>query len=853
MQRYKELLRRAINRARVSSNPLLRWSVDAAQLMFRVAGWAVPALHLGWVSALRSARWDGDDLVVSGWGYVRGGTYGTQPRFTVYLSRRWVPPWLGGVVARADARPQEDLDVLGAALRAERDYRDMGWEATFPAATLARLRPGRWQLRAKVHGGGRWSGGRVKLVYFFGTAAVVPARLFGRHLLSVHPHQLPQGGVDVVVAPAGPPVLEATVTGRLLRVALEPGQPVEHATLRGRGQKDVVLAVSRDEAGGVVLTGEVPVGAAFVDRQAAVRFPPAWTITLGEVGAAERRVMWTGGPVHPRRHGEPVLRAAQDGSLEIVDVPYFVEVDAVSRVDQELRLSGTLAGGADGFRLVLAAPRAELPVTIHTVDADGRFSATAPLRVAVWGGPELPPARGAYVLEGRQLGQAGNAARFATFASREYGASVPEVVRGDDLQLRFELNQQPQVLVRVNRPRQVDEYGSFNQSLLFQQYAMQDATELDAVYFESFFGRGATCNPRAIDAEVARQRPELPRYWSVDDLSVAVPEGSIPLVIGTREWWQVRESARWIVTNEWLRGRYVKKDHQSVLQTWHGSMYKRIGIDRGGAGFLSGGHVDRARAERANWDMFISQNADTTPIIIQAYEFESDPAAVLEIGYPRNDELFQVEPSHVHGIRERLGIPAGTTVVMYAPTWREQGQKVELLNLVKLSAALGPDFVFLQRGHVRTLEEGEAISASAVIDVSTYPQINDLYMAADVLITDYSSMMFDYTVTGKPMLFFTPDIEEYTDPKVRGAYFDLDAVAPGPVVRTPDEVVELLRALDWTDRFAGRYAGWKQRFNHADDGHAASRAAAALFAFDPSTRDRSTRRRLFDPSGGEDA
>lgn len=843
VERYKETLRNAINRARVSSNPLLRWSVDAAQLTFRALGWALPALHLGWVSALRAARWDGDDLVLAGWGYVRGGTYGSAPRATVYLGRRHLPSWLGGAVARATVQPHDDPDVLGTALRAERDYRDMVWEARFPAAELARLKPGRWQLRAKVHGGGRWSGGRVKLVYFFGSPAVVPARLFGANLLSLESRQLPAGGADVVIRPAGPSVLEATVSDRTLRIVLEPGQLVSQAVLRGRGQPEVPLTISHHD-GSVVLTGEVPVGKTVVDRQTKVRFPPAWLIAAD----GGRSVTWTGGPVQPRRHGEPLLRAAQDGSLEVIDVPYFVQIESVQRVDEELRLTGTLAGDADGFALVLAAPRAEIPVTIQSIAADGRFTATAPLRLPVWGGPALPPTRGAYVLEGRRLDTSGNAGRFATFASRDYLAQVPVIDSADDVQLRFEVNQQPQLLVKVNRPRRADEYGSYHQKLLFEQYAMGQQQELDAVYFESFFGRGATCNPRAIDAEVAHRRPDLPRYWSVDDLSVAVPEGAIPLVIGTREWWQVRESARWIVTNEWLRGRYLKKDHQTVLQTWHGSMYKRIGMDRGG-----GGHVDRARAERANWDLFISQNADTTPIIIQAYEFDAEPHAVLEIGYPRNDELTRIDENRVRGIRERLGIGAGTTVVMYAPTWREPGQQVELLNLVTLAKDLGPGFTFLQRGHVRTLEEGESVAASAVLDVSTYPQINELYLAADVLITDYSSMMFDFSVTGRPMLFYTPDIEEYTDPRVRGAYFDLEEVAPGPVVRTPGEVAELLRAGDWSRQYAGRYAAWRQRFNHLDDGRASARAVDALFAFDPSRRQQSTRRRTFDPAAGEDA
>lgn len=848
MQRYKDLLRTAINRARISPNPLLRWPVEAAQRAFRGLGWAFPALHLGWVCALRSARWVGDDLVVTGWGYVRGGTYGQMPRATVYLGRGRLPSWLGGAVARAEVHRAEDADVLGTALQAERDYRDTVWEARFPADVLAGVRPGRWELRAKVRGGFRWSGGRVKLVYFFGSPAVVPARQFGTNLVALESRQLPEGGADIVVRPAGPSVRDVRVSGRTLTVVLDEGQSVDRATLRGRGQSEVPVTVSRDEGRRVVLTAEIPPGKAVVDRKTGVRFPPAWVVAVD----GGRKVTWTGGPVQPSHHGEPVLRADQDGSLEIVDVPYYVEVESVARLGDQLLLSGTLAGATTGFSLVLAAPRAEIPVTITSTDADGHFTATAPLRVSVWGGPALPPARGAYVLEGRRTGSTGDGARFATFASREYVAEVPLVEFDDDVQLRFELNQQPQVLVKVNRPRRADEYGSYNQRLLFGEYALGPANELDAVYFESFFGRSATCNPRAIDAEVARRRPDLPRYWCVDDASVAVPDGAIALVIGTREWWRVRESARWIVTNEWLRSRYVKRDHQIVLQTWHGSMYKRIGIDRGGAR-LFGGQTDRARAERANWDLFISQNADTTPIIIQAYEFDDEPESVLEIGYPRNDELSDIDPVRVRAVRARLGIPAESRVVMYAPTWREPGQQVELLDLARLAKDVGPGYTFLQRGHVRTLEDGESVAATSVIDVSTYPQINELYLAADVLITDYSSMMFDFSVTGRPMLFYAPDIEEYTDPRVRGAYFDLAEVAPGPVVRTPQEVVELLQAFDWPAEFTARYAAWKQRFNHLDDGHAAERAVDALFAFDPARRRKSTRRRGFDPSAGEDS
>jgi CDP-glycerol glycerophosphotransferase len=845
-ERLKDLLRRAIRRARVSPNPVMRGAVEFAQEGFRFLGLIAPGLHLGWMSSLRDARWDGDDLVLRGWSFVRGSTHGGSPRHEVYLRRPHQPVWLGGRGAKAVTRHVPDPDVLGGSARAELDYSGSTWEARFSAAQLAKLGPGRWDLHTKVIRDIRRSWGPVRNTYLFGTPTVVDAREIGGHL--VRPVSIPDGaGAFIEVGPRGIPARSVLTDGRDVNIAV----PVEfapalgQAVLRGEKQDDVPLSAAVDGYH-VVLTGTLPAGKTFTEKATGVRSPARWA-AFAESGAPIT--------VDSYFFDDVMVRPAASGAVEFVDVPHMVVVASVVRDGDVLRLTGSLDGDPDKFDLVLAAARSEIPVSIDEVSPDRRFVATAPLRVSTWGEPELPPKRGAYVLEGRLKGLKGETARFATFVTRRYTQTVPTIDARDDLRLRFELNAQPQLLIRVTRPRTADEYGAHNQRRLFNEFALGPAEPLDAVYFESFFGRSATCNPRAIDAEVARQRPDLPRYWSVDDASIAVPDGAIPLVIGTREWWRVRESARWIVTNEWLRGRYVKKPFQTVLQTWHGSMYKRIGMDRGGARFLGGGRNDRARAERANWDMFISQNADTTPIIQQAYEFQgADASSVLEIGYPRNDELAVIDPARIALLRERIGIPAGRRVVMYAPTWREARQNVELLSLVKLAKEVGEGLTFLQRGHVRTLEDGETVASDAVIDVSTYPQINELFMVADLLITDYSSMMFDYSVTGRPMLFYTPDIEEYTDPRVRGAYFDLEEVAPGPVVRTVPEVVDLLRTIDaWSPTFIDRYVGWQKRFNHHDDGHASARAVDALFAFDASTRADMFVRRTYEPAAGEEA
>ena len=117
-----------------------------------------------------------------------------------------------------------------------------------------------------------------------------------------------------------------------------------------------------------------------------------------------------------------------------------------------------------------------------------------------------------------------------------------------------------------------------------------------------------------------------------------------------------------------------------------------------------------------------------------------------------------------------------------------------------------------------------------MIDVTSYPHTADVFLAADAMITDYSSVMFDFSVTGRPMIFFTPDLDKYRD-ATRGVYFDLQELAPGPVTFTQAEVLAAIRDLAAdVPRFAERYAAWRERFNAHDDGHVSERVVERLFA-----------------------
>ena len=150
------------------------------------------------------------------------------------------------------------------------------------------------------------------------------------------------------------------------------------------------------------------------------------------------------------------------------------------------------------------------------------------------------------------------------------------------------------------------------------------------------------------------------------------------------------------------------------------------------------------------------------------------------------------------------------------------------LDVRRARAALGRDHVLLLRAHHfmatdRAWRRGDGF----VLDVSDYPDIADLYLAADVLVTDYSSAMFDFAGTGKPMLFFAYDLERYRD-EVRGLYFDLEAQAPGPVLRTSDEVVAALRAGAY-DQHADAYADFVKTYCPYDDGFASARVIERLW------------------------
>ncbi|MFT4214882.1 MAG: CDP-glycerol glycerophosphotransferase family protein [Microbacterium sp.] len=467
--------------------------------------------------------------------------------------------------------------------------------------------------------------------------------------------------------------------------------------------------------------------------------------------------------------------------------------------------------GAPPAAVELVGPRVR--VSAVPVSDDAGWSAVLPLQAARWGSPALPLPSGEYAL--RVIGQGG--------IEMSVAASTPLTMTAT---LRAHLGGG---VLHVHPPIDPAYDSGEGQDALERRYATRPGgaggERENAVFFESFYGRNASCNPRAIDRELARVAPGITRYWSVVDLSVSVPDGAIAVVEGSPQWWRARGAARLLVVNDWLRRRYSRRPGQVVVQTWHGTPLKRLALHR--PGFDARRAVAVLRESR-RWDVLVVQNPYAERILRKAYAFPGRPVWVE--GQPRNDILVTGDAAPV---RAALGIGAGERVLLYAPTWRDDRERmVDFLDLDRLAADTGA--VVLVRGHSRTLLPGAdlvaadaAASAPRVIDVTAYPDIADLLLVADALITDYSSVMFDYTATGKPIYFFAPDLEHYRG-ELRGFYFDLPAHAPGPFVTTQSELTAALLHPAASEAYAQRYARWRVRFNPRDDGHCAERVVARI-------------------------
>ncbi|MFI2542694.1 CDP-glycerol glycerophosphotransferase family protein [Streptomyces rochei] len=354
------------------------------------------------------------------------------------------------------------------------------------------------------------------------------------------------------------------------------------------------------------------------------------------------------------------------------------------------------------------------------------------------------------------------------------------------------------------------------------------------VVYCAYWGRGYTCNPAAIHAKARELAPHLRSVFLVEaDQAHTVPKDVDHAVIGSRRYWEVLARATYLVNNANFAEGVVKRPGSVHLQTQHGTPLKTMGVDQSTYPVVAAasgsfakllGRVDR-------WDYNLSANRHSTRMWERAYPGSYEQ---LEYGYPRNDVYCTATAEDVARVRRALGVPEGSTAVLYAPTHRdwEAGFGAGALDLEAFCEAAGEDVVVLLRAHYFYDRGGRSAPSGRVIDVTAHRSAEDVCLAADALITDYSSIMFDYANLDRPIVVYADDWEVYRE--TRGVYFDLMAAPPGPVARTPEELARIFRDGSWAGpESTALRAAFRERFCEFDDGRAAERVVRRVLLGEP--------------------
>ncbi|MEU6536352.1 CDP-glycerol glycerophosphotransferase family protein [Streptomyces sp. NPDC047000] len=365
---------------------------------------------------------------------------------------------------------------------------------------------------------------------------------------------------------------------------------------------------------------------------------------------------------------------------------------------------------------------------------------------------------------------------------------------------------------------------------VFYQSQLKLPIDEDLAVFSAYWSRSVSCNPAAISAELARLAPHIRRVWAVRaDEAARVPKGVEVVRVGSRQYWAALARAKYLVNNVNFADSVVKREGQIHLQTHHGTPLKTMGLDQRKFPASTAMDFDKLLERCDRWDFSISSNRFSTAVWERVYPCSYTS---LETGYPRNDILVNATHEDVRAARAGLGLTDGAKAFLYMPTHREyQPGFTPALDLPRLTEELGPDATLLVRGHYfygSSPHVAELQRAGRIMDVSGHPRVEELYLAADALITDYSSAMFDYAVLDRPVIIYAPDWDIYS--AVRGTYFNLLEQPPGSVATTQAELIRLLASDEYDGPDAAEHRqAFRRRFCEYDDGHAAERVVRRVF------------------------
>ncbi|WP_242940421.1 CDP-glycerol glycerophosphotransferase family protein [Anaeromicropila populeti] len=360
----------------------------------------------------------------------------------------------------------------------------------------------------------------------------------------------------------------------------------------------------------------------------------------------------------------------------------------------------------------------------------------------------------------------------------------------------------------------------------------------NVILFESNVGRNYTGNPKAIYEEMVRQG--LDRQYKccfiLEDLQVEIPGNPIKVKRLRWKYFYYFAIAKIWVSDSRFPTFIVKRKGVTYIQTWHGTPLKKLALD------MESIHMDGEKSiedykkafvsNTSTWDYLISQNSFSTETFRRCFSFHKN---MLEVGYPRNDSLIRDNSAaKIKEWKDLLGLPADKKILLYAPTWRDNEYYGENLykfysniDYDRMRKELGGEYIMIVKYHYLVKDHIDwSCYADFIYKFDSAMDITSLYLVSDCLITDYSSVMFDYSILKRPMFFYAYDLENYKN-NLRGFYFDFMKEVPGPVSRTTEELIYQIKNYEFS-QYTEKYEIFLKKFNSYDDGKASERVVELL-------------------------
>lgn len=370
---------------------------------------------------------------------------------------------------------------------------------------------------------------------------------------------------------------------------------------------------------------------------------------------------------------------------------------------------------------------------------------------------------------------------------------------------------------------------------LYEHYFLKMPVKENWVICESFFGKSYSDSPKYIYEYLCKNYPGKYRFIWVINKRTKIPFNPTKVKRYSIRYAYYLARCKYYVFNVRQPDWVIKRKGNVFLETWHGTPLKRLVFDQ--EEVMMASPLYKAQFYKASrmWDYLVSANEFSSKVFRSAFLYDKE---ILEYGYPRNDLMYHPDRVKITlDIKRKLHIPEGKKTILYAPTWRDdefyaKGEyKFTLkLDLGLLRKKLGNDYIVLLRTHYYIADKLDITGLEDfVVNVSSYDDVTELYLISDILITDYSSVFFDYANLKRPILFYTYDLEKYRD-MLRGFYLDIEKDMPGPLLFTSEEVADAIKNIDAiTERYKEKYDEFYEKFCSLDDGHASENVARRVF------------------------